>query len=558
MYYRAVITNGACVGNSPVHTISVSNPTISATPVSTDLVWTGKVSTDWTNSSNWLSYNGTTYGVAAAIPSNTTNVFIQGTNVCVLNQPTIATAAGLTKNITIETDATLTMNTGSLTVKGNWTKNGNFVAGTGSVTFNGTVAQTIAGIGTTTFTNLTINNSSTGLTLNASADVSSSLTMTAGNIATTSTNLLTLGVGSVGTLNWQSGTIVGPFKRWFAASTNTGNTSGLFPVGTTTTNRWALLEYASAPTTAGYLSAEFKAVNPTTTTAGTNGMTLIDQFNWQLDNIASDGYWEIIPTTIDGGSYDLTLRPNSFSTIGSTYDVCRIIKSPNTHVSWTLDGTHGTTNGTLADFTISRTGMSGFSYFAIAYPTAAPLPVELISFQANCIENKGVSVTWSTASEHNSSHFMVEKSRDGYTWLLMAQIEGAGNSTSIINYDIIDADNANGTIYYRLTQFDYDGASETFNIASVNCGSSELSESLKVYPNPSIDEFYIDFNNLTKEDQLVLTFVDSQGNVIYTETKNCEHGSNTFHLKNLNVSPGIYIIEVRIGETISRVKHSIR
>jgi hypothetical protein len=223
-----------------------------------------------------------------------------------------------------------------------------------------------------------------------------------------------------------------------------------------------------------------------------------------------------------------------------------------------LDGTHGITNGTLADFTISRTGMAGFSYFAIAYPTAAPLPVELISFQANCIENKGVSVTWSTASEHNSSHFMVEKSRDGYTWLLMAQIEGAGNSTSIINYDIIDTDNANGTIYYRLTQFDFDGASETFNIASVNCGSSELSESLKVYPNPSSDEFYIDFNNSTKEDQLTLTMVDSQGNVIFSDTKNCEKGSNTVYLKNLNMAPGIYIIEVRIGETISRVKHSIR
>lgn len=510
MYYRAVITNGACVGNSPVHTVNVTTPTISATPVSTDLVWNGKVSNDWTNANNWWSYNGTTYGVAAAIPSNTTNVFIQGTNVCVLNQPTITASTGLVKNITIETGATLTMTTGSLTVSGNWTKYGSFVAGTGTVTMNGTSAQTIAGNGTTTFNNLTINNTSAGVSLSSPVEVQSTLTMTNGNIATSSTNILTLGIGSVGTLSWSAGTVVGPFKRWFASAINSGNASGLFPVGTTTTNRWALLEYASAPTTAGYLSAEFKAVNPTSTTAGTNGITLIDQFNWQLDNIATDGYWEIIPTTIDGGSYDLTLRPNAFSTIGSTYDVCRIIKSPNAHVSWTLDGTHGITNGTLADFTISRTGMAGFSYFAIAYPTAAPLPVELISFQANCIENKGVSVTWSTASEHNSSHFMVEKSRDGYTWLLMAQIEGAGNSTSIINYDIIDTDNANGTIYYRLTQFDFDGASETFNIASVNCGSSELSESLKVYPNPSSDEFYIDFNNSTKEDQLTLTMVDSQ------------------------------------------------
>ena len=558
MYYRAVITNGACVGNSPVHIVNVTTPTISASPVSTDLVWNGKVSNDWTNANNWWSYNGTTYGTAAAIPSSSTNVFIQGTSACVLNQPTIATAAGYSKNITIETGATLTMNTGSLTVSGNWTKNGSFVAGTGTVTVNGTSAQTIAGNGTTTFNNLTINNTSTGVSLSSAVDVQATLTMTNGNIATSSTNILTLGIGSVGTLSWSAGTVVGPFKRWFASATNTGNTSGLFPVGTATTNRWALLEYAVAPTTAGYLSAEFKSVDPTTTSAGTNGITLIDQYNWQLDNIATDGYWEIIPTTIDGGTYDLTLRPNAFNSIGSTYDVCRVIKSPNNHVSWTLDGVHGSTTGSQADFTISRTGMSGFSYFAIAYPTAAPLPVELISFQANCMDNQTVSITWSTASEHNSSYFKVEKSRDGMNWTILSQVDGSGNSTTLLNYEIIDAEKTVGVAYYRLTQVDFDGASETFNIASVNCGGNTISESLKVYPNPSEGEFYLEFENSSTNNEVLISMFDLEGNAIYSETKTIEKGSNIFNIKNLNAAPGIYFIKVKIGDVISIVKHSVR
>jgi hypothetical protein len=557
MYYRAVITNGACVGNSPVHTVTVSNPTISATPVSTDLVWTGKVSTDWTNASNWLSYNGTNYGVAAAIPSNTTNVFIQGTNACVLNQPTITIATGLVKNITIETGSTLTMTTGSLTVQGNWVKNGTFTAGTGMVTFNGTTAQSISGSSGTLFANLTVNNTATGLTLNTPVTAKFALNMTSGNITTSTTNILLLGFNVVGTLNWTSGTVVGPFRRYYANATNSGNSSGLFPVGTVSDSRSTLLEYTAAPTSAGYLTVQFKAINPTTTSAGTNGLTLTDQYNWQLDNIATDGYWEI-STGMVGGNYKLTLRPKGFTTIGNTFDVCRIIKSPNAHTTWTLDGVHGTTSGTQSDFTISRTGMSGFSYFAIAYPTAAPLPVELISFQANCIDNKAVSVTWSTASEHNSANFTVEKSRDGMNWFVLSEVEGAGNSTSILNYEIVDADNANGTMYYRLTQFDFDGASETFNIASVNCGSDNTSQGLKVYPNPSIDEFYIEYNNTTSEEQLELIISDLNGNTIYLENKNCEKGSNTFQLKNLTVAPGIYFIEVRIGETISRVKHSIR
>jgi hypothetical protein len=535
-----------------------SSITSSVTPLSGNYFWRGTTSADWNISSNWYVYNGSVYTIASVVPTNSDNVIIPSNQVCVLTQPTISITTGLVKNITIETGATLTMSTGSLSVKGNWTNNGTFDPGNGSVTFNGTVAQSIAGNGTTPFTNLTINNSSTGLTLNSPVDVTNALTMTAGNVSTTITNILTLGVGSVGTLTWTSGTVVGPFRRYYANATNSGNSSGLFPIGTASDNRSTLLEYTTAPTSAGYLSAEFKAVNPASTSAGTNGIILVDQFNWQLDNMATDGYWEIIPTTLDGGTYNLKLRPSSFSSIVNTFDVCRIIKSPNAHTTWTLDGVHGTTSGTQSDFTISRTGMSGFSYFAIAYPTAAPLPVELISFQANCIDSKGVAVTWSTASEHNSANFTVEKSRDGINWFVLSEVEGAGNSTSILNYEIVDADNANGTMYYRLTQFDFDGASETFNIASVNCGSDNTSQGLKVYPNPSSDEFYIEYNNTTSEEQLELIISDLNGNTIYLENKNCEKGSNTFQLKNLTVAPGIYFIEVRIGGTISRVKHSIR
>jgi hypothetical protein len=557
MYYRAVITNGACVGNSPVHTVTVSNPTISASPVSTDLVWNGKISTDWTNVSNWLSFNGTNYNLAASIPSNTTNVFIQAASSCVLNQPTIVSAAGLSKNMIIETAAVLTINSGSLSIKGNWIKNGSFIPGTGSVIFNGIVAQSISGVGTTSFTNLIVNNSSTGLSLLAPIDVSGSLTMTAGNVSTSSLNILTLGIGSVGTLSWTAGTIVGPFKRWFTGATNAGNASGLFPVGTATDIRWALVEYSSAPTTAGYLSAEFKAVNPTTTSAASYGLPLLDQFNWNINNIATNGYWEIIPTTLVGGTYKLTVRPKTFNSISNTYDVCRIIKSPNAHTTWTLNGTHGTTIGNQSDFTISRTGMSGFSYFAIGFPTAAPLPIELISFQANCADDNTAIITWSTASEHNSSYFQVEKSRDGINWIVLSEVGSAGNSTSLINYELFDTEKIIDVVYYRLTQFDFDGASETFNIASIDCGAA-LSESLKVYPNPSVSDFYIDFNNTTNEKNLTITITDLTGNLVYTELENCEKGSNNFHIKALNASPGIYFIEVTIGDAVSRVKHCIR
>jgi hypothetical protein len=543
-YYRAVVTSGACTAvNSPVHTITVSNPVLSESPVSTDLVWNGKESTDWSNVNNWLSFNGTNFNLATSIPSNITNVFIQAASSCVLNQPKIVSEAGLSKNMTIETAAVLTINSGSLSIKGNWIKNGSFIPGTGSVTFNGTAAQSISGIGTTSFTNLIVNNSSTGLSLLSPIDVTGSLTMTSGNISSSSLNIISLGVGSAGTLNWTAGTIVGPFKRWYSATTNSGNSSGLFPVGTATNNRWALLEYPTAPTTAGYLSAEFKAVNPTITSAASNGLPLLDQSNWQVENIASDGYWEFIPTIIDGGNYNLTVRPKAFSGIGSTYDGCRIIKSPNNHAAWTLDGVHGSSVGNQGDFTVSRTGMSGFSYFAIGSQNLSALPIELISLQTKCSNDNTTIISWSTASEHNSSHFLLESSGDSFNWSNLEIIPAAGNSTSLLNYFVLDNRNLSYPIYYQLTQFDSDGKYITYPIITNSCLSINPNE-IDIYPNPNTGVFYITIRSFLKLENAELKIFDIQGSEILNQKIDINSGTTNYYFEDFPQKYGMYILKV--------------
>ena len=108
-----------------------------------------------------------------------------------------------------------------------------------------TNAQTIGGSGTyqnaataptANLTAFSINNSnSTGVTLNIPLSISGTLTMTAGKINTTATNLLTLGTTSAaGTLSYTAGQITGPFARTFAASRTASGTydaTTLFPVG---------------------------------------------------------------------------------------------------------------------------------------------------------------------------------------------------------------------------------------------------------------------------------------------------------------------------------------
>src|SRR5690606_14755829 len=68
-----------------------------------------------------------------------------------------------------------------------------------------------------------------------------------------------------------------------------------------------------------------------------------------------------------------------------------------------------------------------------------PLPVELTDFSAACNEySKEVSINWSTSSEHNSEHYIIEKSRDGQIWNFVTEKQAAGNSTTHISYTSTD------------------------------------------------------------------------------------------------------------------------
>jgi hypothetical protein len=542
-YFRVRSTNG---GNTSANSTVVTAHTFttSVSYAANDYVWTGTTSADWSNTANWAKYANAVFAIPSTIPTATSNVIIPANTAgCVLNQPTISSGNLIAKNVTIAPASTFTMNTGTLDVKGDFTNNGTFTAGTGTVSFTGSAAQQVTGA--TTFYNLTENNAA-GLTLNSPVTVSNNLTMTAGNITTTSTNLLTLGNNAPATLAWTSGKVVGPMKRWMAAATNSGASSSLFPLGNATRKAQASIEYTTAPTTAGYLEAKFVATSPAN--AATNPYaTLTDQFNYVLDNVVTEGYWEINPSAtsgVAGGTYTVTLEGETISLAASSnasYTDVRVIKSPDPHTSWILQGDHGTATGTNADFTVSRTGMSGYSFFAMAFPSAAPLPVELVSFSAICEDNNTVSVNWTTASEHNSDYYKVEKSRDGMNWNILATKVAAGNSTQLINYSVADNSNISGTVYYRLTQVDVDGASKMYDIVSTNC-SSEKELALIAYPIPSNGQFTVKIENALGG-KYALAITDMQGKAIEEQSLDLETGTTVVKLNPIGLQPGVYLLQ---------------
>lgn len=87
-------------------------------------------------------------------------------------------------------------------------------------------------------------------------------------------------------------------------------------------------------------------------------------------------------------------------------------------------------------------------------------PVEWLSFDVKT-SIRGVSLSWSTATETNNDFFAIERSIDGSFYERLGQIEGAGHSgvpRSYQYWDLKAQSLRQNRLYYRLKQVDFDGS----------------------------------------------------------------------------------------------------
>ena len=95
------------------------------------------------------------------------------------------------------------------------------------------------------------------------------------------------------------------------------------------------------------------------------------------------------------------------------------------------------------------------------------LPVELLYFEGYGYPSYN-TLKWSTASEHNSDYFLLERSVDGEQWDYVGTTKAMGNSNQVVDYLYVDNFRFNGFVYYKLNQFDFDGNFKTYDPISIN------------------------------------------------------------------------------------------
>lgn len=96
-----------------------------------------------------------------------------------------------------------------------------------------------------------------------------------------------------------------------------------------------------------------------------------------------------------------------------------------------------------------------------------PLPIELMSFEGINLESYNL-LNWSSASEHNNDYYLLERSTDGYNWSVIDNQKGMGNSNTQTDYSFRDFTYESTINYYRLSQVDFDGQSETFKVIAIS------------------------------------------------------------------------------------------
>lgn len=465
-------------------------------------------------------------------------------------------------HITLSNSGAKDANSASFSVGGNWTHSGTatFTTAGGTITFNGTAAQTItpaaAGI---SFRGLTFNNSfgaSPQITLNGNVTAVTTLTMSDGNINLNG-NTVTIGAsaGSPGTLShagastngWMYG---GNLIRYMATAATTigggDQNEGFFPLGSAADFRPFYIGKSNTANSGGAITVSH------TNSTSTSDVSIADTNPVATITRRHDSFWTVSISGPAAGSWNLRAGGTNFGTIQETADL-------RMSTSTGVVGTNSAATGSVSDPRVNRTGLTfgqltNNFHVASTDATNSPLPIELISFSAQ-LRNNEVEINWSTASETNNDYFTIERATNLEHFKPIHKEKGKGTTKEKSNYKALDPAPLSGRSYYRLKQTDFDGKFSYSELRVIDYDGPQFA-TLTAFPTPTQGQnLTIQINGLGNSTHVPVQVLNMQGQIVYNKVIEVtttpglvseEIPAGTFP------APGLYIIKA--GETIHLTK----
>ncbi|MEO0897974.1 MAG: T9SS type A sorting domain-containing protein [Bacteroidota bacterium] len=176
-------------------------------------------------------------------------------------------------------------------------------------------------------------------------------------------------------------------------------------------------------------------------------------------------------------------------------------------------------------------------------------PVEWLYFQVEAA-GSAAKLEWGTAIETNSHYFDVERSFDGKQFDPIGQVQAAGNSSTVKDYQFSDPNvlEAEGNeVIYRLRQVDMDGQFEYSSLVSLNMEDLKSeSTQLKVANPVTGGSMQISLIN-TPESGGKLSLYSVNGQLIKSQRVS-QSNLQQINIEVGTLNSGIYILNYKFGQ----------
>ena len=245
--------------------------------------------------------------------------------------------------------------------------------------------------------------------------------------------------------------------------------------------------------------------------------------------------------TIDGG------LPECLP--GATYNVTgTYFNGPVTHGQTVMVGP--ITDG--ENYDISASDANSCSGDFVAAIQCEKLPIALLGdIKGEAIET-GNLVSWVTATEIDNDFFTLEVSATGSEWNLVETLSGAGNSTSAIDYKVLDTKATAGTSYYRLSQTDFDGTTELVGVVEITREGVSFNVN-ELYPVPAYDFVNVEYEIATSSD-ITIEVLDMLGRVKFANNIVAVQGANNLTIDVNDYPQGVYFLTIKVGDSVTTKK----
>ena len=412
------------------------------------------------------------------------------------------------------------------------TATGTWVQGLGTVVFNGVsgTPRTLT-LNNATLHNLRIDNPAAGsnaggVTLGSTGIVDGILRIANGNLLTTTSYQLRLA---------STGSVVG--------ESNTSYVKG------------SLVQQKALPATNS--AVDFGgmgfAVNPQNQafTLQVDRRTGLNQQNYSFGQNpvfpafqGIDRVWRLTATGAPSAPVTLSLSwlSDNDHNLNFAANQAQVWRSLDNGATWQKQGAEQ--SGAARTVTVSTTLVANAWYTVST--TVAPLPVELTAFTATARELDAL-LKWTTASEHNSAWFAIERSLNGTDWTEIGRKAAAGNSSATLSYNFADllAGRKAAAFYYRLNQIDIDGTSHLSAPQYVQFAKT-IEFAVDAYPIPMQQYLTLDLVS-PNAGPLKIELYDMTGRLVISQQENAPLGSSRYQVDVRTLATGNYTLRTSQG-----------